>query len=59
MSVTEPERIDPALVPSIDIVEAALAREEESYRFRAGSIDNRAGFLLGAAAQSGRSPSHV
>jgi len=31
------------------LVEDALIREEESYRFRAGSIDTKAGLLLGAA----------
>jgi hypothetical protein len=36
-------------VPSLEVVEAALAREEDSYRHRAAGIDTRAGLLLGAA----------
>lgn len=41
--------IDPARVPSIELIEATLDREEESYRFRAGGIDTKAGLILGAA----------
>ncbi|MDK3256653.1 hypothetical protein [Blastococcus capsensis] len=44
-----PSSIDPARVPSLDVVESALAREEDSYRQRAQSIDTRLGLLLGAA----------
>src|SRR4051812_28981768 len=32
-------RIDPALVPSLEIVEDALQRADESYRDRANSLD--------------------
>lgn len=41
--------IEPTRLPSLDVVEAALAREEDSYRQRAQSIDTRLGLLLGAA----------
>ena len=48
-TVTTPQPIDSARVPSLPLVEAALDREEESYRFRAGGIDSKAGLLLSAA----------
>ena len=35
--------------PSLAIVEAALAEEAASYRFRAGGVDTKAGLVLGAA----------
>lgn len=47
--MTPPPRIDPDTVPSLNVVESALRQEEESYRFRAASIDTRSGLLLGAA----------
>lgn len=46
-AATQP--IDPARIPSIDLIEATLDREEESYRSRAGGIDTKAGVILGAA----------
>lgn len=36
-------------VPSLEIVERALAEEAGSYRFRAGGVDTKAGLVLGAA----------
>lgn len=47
--MSAPSPVDPLRLPSLDIVEAALAREEDSYRFRAQSIDTRLGLLLAAA----------
>lgn len=40
--------VDPSQTPSINVIESALVRAEESYRFRAGSVDSKAGLLLGA-----------
>lgn len=48
-TMSAPSPRDPLQLPSLDIVEAALAREEDSYRFRAQSIDTRLGLLLAAA----------
>lgn len=36
-------------VPSLDIVEAALQQEDESYRDRANGLDTKAGVVLSAA----------
>jgi hypothetical protein len=36
-------------VPSLGIVEGALQHEDESYRVRASSLDNKAGVILSAA----------
>jgi hypothetical protein len=47
--MTIPPRIDPHLVPSLDVVESALARVEDSYRTRASSLDTRNGLVLAAA----------
>ncbi|TFV58342.1 hypothetical protein E4P41_13045 [Geodermatophilus sp. DF01-2] len=44
-----PQNIDPARIPSLPIVETALVREEDSYRFRAQGMDTRLGLLLSAA----------
>jgi hypothetical protein len=49
VDVATNQPIDPSRVPSIHLVEAVLNREEQSYRFRAAGIDNKAGLLLGAA----------
>ncbi|MCZ2804340.1 hypothetical protein O2W18_04430 [Modestobacter sp. VKM Ac-2983] len=35
-------------MPSLEVLEQVLARSQESYRFRAGSIDTKAGVTLGA-----------
>jgi uncharacterized membrane protein YfcA len=35
-------------MPSLDVLERVLADAQESYRFRAGSIDTKAGLTLGA-----------
>lgn len=48
-AVSLPHSIERERIPSLDVVEAALAREEDSYRQRAQSIDTRLGLLLGAA----------
>lgn len=34
--------------PAIEVIERALVRADESYRFRAGSLDTKAGLVLGA-----------
>jgi hypothetical protein len=47
--MSAPPPVDPVRLQSLDIVEAALAREEDSYRLRAQSIDTRLGLLLAAA----------
>lgn len=38
-----------ARVPSLGIIEAALQREDDSYRDRANSLDTKAGVILSAA----------
>ena len=57
----EDDSVTPDVVPSLGVVEEALLREEESYRFRAGGLDTRLGLLLGAAgvlvALTGQEPS--
>src|SRR4051794_24451423 len=47
--MTAPEPIDLAGIPSLDIVEHTLTREEDSFRFRANGIDTKAGLLLSAS----------
>lgn len=46
--MTSPE-LDPSRIPSFDVIESALTREEDSYRARAASIDTKAGILLSGA----------
>lgn len=41
--------VDPQQVPSLEVVEQALDRADESYRDRAASIDTKAGVILSAA----------
>jgi hypothetical protein len=47
--VSTPTGLGPEQVPSLGLVEAVLTREEDSYRFRAQSMDTRLGLLLSAA----------
>jgi hypothetical protein len=42
-------KVELAQVPSLPVVEAALARAEDSYRARANSLDTKAGTILSAA----------